>query len=174
GWRRGGGAAVWFVSPLGGRGGRRPVTDRSRVLGVSAGSRSVLLPGDAGAAAEEELPPLESTVVKVPHHGSRSASTPRLVSTSRAWLALFSDGRANRFGLPAPEVVERWRASGAEVLRPDVGGALGVERDEPGVRWEACRGRAGRLAVRPLAAAAGSGHGSVDDSRGPGSRRTEP
>jgi len=92
-------------------------------------------------------------VVKVPHHGSRTSSSPRLVSSSQAWLALFSDGRANRFGLPAAEVVERWRASGAEVLRTDVDGAIRVSLDASGVRWETFRGRSGRLAARPLAGA---------------------
>ena len=136
------------------------VNDRSLVLHLSARGRSVLLPGDAGAAAEEALPPLESTVVKVPHHGSRTSSTPHLVSGSRAWLAVFSDGRGNRFGLPAPEVVERWRASGAEVLRTDVDGAIRVALDENGVRWQTFRGRTGRLAARPLAAAHDDGAAS--------------
>jgi competence protein ComEC len=152
-----GSATVEVLSPPRAPGWPRTVNDRSLVLRVSSGRRSVLLPGDAGAAVEEDLPPLTSTVVKVPHHGSRSASSPRLISTSRAWLALFTDGRANRFGLPAPEVVERWRAAGAEVLRTDVDGALRVELDESGVRWETFRGRTGRLDARPLAAAAGSG-----------------
>jgi competence protein ComEC len=139
------------------------VNDRSLVLHVSAAGRSVLLPGDAGAAAEEAWPAVTSTVVKVPHHGSRTSSSPELVTASEAWLALFSDGRGNRFRLPAPEVVERWRASGAEVLRTDVDGAIRVSLDEAGVRWETFRGRAGQLAVRPLAAARSRVHRPGDD-----------
>jgi competence protein ComEC len=135
----------------------RTVNDRSLVLHLSAAGRSLLLPGDAGAAAERALPLVASTVVKVPHHGSRTSSSPRLVDTSEAWLALFSDGRGNRFGLPAPEVVERWRASGAEVLRTDLDGAIHVSLDEQGVRWETFRGRSGQLAARPLARAGGPG-----------------
>ena len=134
------------------------VNDRSLVLHVSAAGRSVLLPGDAGAAAEEAWPAVASTVVKVPHHGSRTSSSPRLVSSSAAWLALFSDGRSNRFRLPAPEIVERWRASGAEVLRTDVDGAIRVSLDGAGVRWETFRGRGGWLAGHPLAAARPPAH----------------
>jgi competence protein ComEC len=99
-------------------------------------------------------------VVKVPHHGSRTSSSARLVLSSQAWLALFSDGRGNRFGLPAPEVVERWRASGAEVLRTDVDGAIRVSLDPSAVRWETFRGRAGRLVARPLAGAGDTGAAS--------------
>jgi beta-lactamase superfamily II metal-dependent hydrolase len=32
----------------------------------------------------------------------------------------------NTFGFPAPEVVERWRAAGADVERTDTGGAITV------------------------------------------------
>ncbi len=152
-----GGTTVRVLSPPREASRLRSVNDRSLVLHLSAAGRSVLLAGDAGEAAEEELPPLESTVVKVPHHGSRTSSSPRLVSASQAWLALFSDGRANRFGLPAPEVVERWRSSGAEVLRTDVDGAIRVALEPGGVRWETFRGRHGRLVARPLAGAGEAG-----------------
>jgi len=155
-----GDAIVRVLSPPRDASTLRTVNDRSLVLHLSAAGRSLLLPGDAGAAAEAELPLLASTVVKVPHHGSRTSSSPRLVSSTEAWLALFSDGRGNRFGLPAPEVVERWRASGAEILRTDVSGAIRVSLDESGVRWETFRGQAGQLVARSLAGAGGTGAAS--------------
>ena len=162
-----GAATVHVLSPPRDATGLRTVNDRSLVLRLSVVGRSLLLPGDAGAAAEAQLPLVASTVVKVPHHGSRTSSSPRLVSSVEAWIALFSDGRGNRFGLPAPEVVERWRASGAEILRTDVDGAIRVALDESAVRWETFRGRAGRLVARPLAAAGVPVHRQGDDSRGP-------
>ncbi|HSP19016.1 MAG TPA: ComEC/Rec2 family competence protein, partial [Myxococcaceae bacterium] len=67
-----GDAVVHVLSPAAEAPWLRTVNDRSLVLHIAAEGRSVLLPGDAGARAEEGLPPLESTVVKVPHHGSRS------------------------------------------------------------------------------------------------------
>ena len=150
-------ATVRILAPRREASGLRSVNDRSLVLHLSAGGRSALLPGDAGAAEEAQLPPLESTVVKVPHHGSRTSSSPGLVAASQAWVALFSDGRANRFGLPAPEVVDRWRSSGAEVLRTDVDGAIRVALEPDGVRWETFRGRRGRRVARPLAGAGETG-----------------
>ena len=155
-----GAATVRVLSPPRDAIALRTVNDRSLVLHLSVAGRSLLLPGDAGAAAEAALPLLASTVVKVPHHGSRTSSSPRLVSSTEAWLALFSDGRGNRFGLPAPEIVERWRASGAEILRTDVDGAIHVTLEESGVRWETFRGRAGRLVARSLAGAGGTGAAS--------------
>jgi competence protein ComEC len=169
-----GAATVRVLSPPREATGLRTVNDRSLVLHLSVTGRSLLLPGDAGAAAEAELPLLASTVVKVPHHGSRTSSSLRLVSSSEAWLALFSDGRSNRFGLPAPEVVERWRASGAEVLRTDVDEAIHVSLDGSAVRWETFRGRAGSLVARPLAAVRGPVQRHGDDSGGPRSGRAQP
>ena len=153
-------ARVQVLSPPDDASVLRTVNDRSLVLRLSAAGHSVLLPGDVGVAAEERLPLLGSTVVKVPHHGSRTSSSPRLVSSAQAWLAIFSDGRGNRFGLPSPEVVERWQASGAQVLRTDVDGAIRVAIDETGVRWETFRGRAGRLVARSLAATGAAGAAS--------------
>jgi len=148
-----GAATVRVLSPAADAPWLRTVNDRSLVLRVGIpGGGSVLLPGDAGAAVEERLAPLEATVVKVPHHGSRTASTPALVRAAHARLAIFSDGRFNRFGLPAAEVVERWRESGAEVLRTDVDGSIRVQFSGSDVRWETFRGRSGILRLGPLAA----------------------
>ena len=169
-----GAATVRVLSPPRDSAGLRTVNDRSLVLHLSAAGRSLLLPGDAGATAEAELPLVASTVVKVPHHGSRTSSSERLVSSAGAWIALFSDGRGNRFGLPAPEVVERWRASGAEILRTDVDGAVHVLLEESAVRWETFRGRAGRLVAHPLAGPGGPVQRRGDDSRGPRPGRAQP
>jgi competence protein ComEC len=158
--RRLGDASVRVLSPPLDAPQLRSVNDRSLVLHLSAGGASLLLPGDAGAEAEQSLPALEATVVKVPHHGSRTASTPSLVARSRAQVAVFSVGRANRFGLPAPEVVQRWRMAGAAVLRTDVDGAIRVHLSPGAVRWETFRGGAGRrgvpsaLAIAPAVGAA--------------------
>ena len=71
-------------------------------------------------------------VVKVPHHGSPTSSTPRFVSATHPGLAVISCGAANAFGFPAPGVVERWRAAGAEVARTDRDGAITVTIDAGG------------------------------------------
>ena len=103
--------------------------DSSCVLLVRSGAGSVLLAGDVEAAAESEivdggLP--RTTVVVVPHHGSRTSSTAPFVAASRPTLALVSAGYRNRWGLPRREVVERWRAAGARVLTTADSGAIEI------------------------------------------------
>ena len=111
--------------------------DNSLVVRLDAFGRSVLFAGDLEREGEELLlarhPGLPVDVVKVPHHGSRTSSTPAFVQATRPSFAVVSCGRANRFGFPAAEVVTRWRAAGARVLRTDQHGAVTVLM-EPGGR----------------------------------------
>ena len=107
------------------------VNDNSLVVRVAFAGRSVLFSGDLEHEGEELLvggygDTLRADLVKVPHHGSRTSSTETFVrATSPAW-AVISCGVANRFDFPAAEVVMRWRAAGARVLRTDRSGAITV------------------------------------------------
>ncbi len=93
--------------------------DSSIVLRITYGQRSFLLTGDIEALAEAALVSsgidLAADVVKVPHHGSRTSSSPALVGSVQPSIAIIPVGRRSPFGHPHPEVVERWRASGADV-----------------------------------------------------------
>jgi competence protein ComEC len=108
----------------------RSVNDDSLVVAVERAGRRVLFLGDVELEGEDRLvastPDLAADVVKVAHHGSPTSSTFPLVSATHARWAIVSCGRANRFGFPAPSVVDRWRAAGAEVLRTDEHGAITV------------------------------------------------
>ncbi|HET9597612.1 MAG TPA: MBL fold metallo-hydrolase, partial [Anaeromyxobacteraceae bacterium] len=100
--------------------------DASLVLRVTHGQVAFLLTGDVqaeGEAAllERERPRLRADVVKMPHHGSATSSSPALVAAVGARWAIATVGHENRFGFPAAEVVARWAAAGATVLRTDEG-----------------------------------------------------
>jgi len=113
--------------------------DASLVLRVEHGGVAILLLGDVEADGEAALlagrGPLRAQVVKVAHHGARTSSTTALVEAVRPELAVISLGRGNRYGFPAPEVVERWERAGAQVLRTD-GGAIRLLSDGERV-WRA-------------------------------------
>ena len=107
--------------------------DDSVVLDVRIGDVSLILPGDIGAAAEEAVIPLLAaaplTIVKAPHHGSGGSSSAPFIAALHPAAVIFSAGRRNAFGHPAPAVVDRYRASGAEVFRTDQDGAVFLETD---------------------------------------------
>jgi competence protein ComEC len=67
----------------------------------------------------------------VPHHGSRSSSGPAFVAATQPRWALVSSGYRNRWGFPAPVVVERWASSGAQFLDTASSGAIEIEM-QPG------------------------------------------
>jgi competence protein ComEC len=96
---------------------------------VEAAGRVILLTGDIDAEAERALlaaepSALRADVVLVPHHGSRSSSSPRFVAAVAPRDAIVSSGFRNRFGHPHPDVVTRWRAAGSRIINTADAGAL--------------------------------------------------
>lgn len=108
----------------------------SVVLRVEFGQTSFLLTGDAEAGAEAALVArygraLAADVVKVPHHGSRTSSTPALVAAAGvlADFAVVPVAERNRYGLPDEEPLARWAATHAAVLETGREGAVWLRSD---------------------------------------------
>jgi competence protein ComEC len=101
----------------------------SCVLAVTdAAGQRVLLTGDLEAEQEQRLAhehgaALRSTVLLVPHHGSKTSSTPAFVDAVAPRWAVVQAGYRNRFGHPAPEVEQRYRERGIAFVRSDRCGA---------------------------------------------------
>lgn len=100
------------------------INDESIVLRIATPSKSVLLTGDIGATAQQELGPVPVDVLKVPHHGAATTNLEWLRATA-APVAVISVG-ANDFGHPAEEVLAVLDASGSEVRRTDEEGDIAV------------------------------------------------
>ncbi len=104
--------------------------DSSCVVRVEGRGGSALLTGDIEVAAETELDGRglrRTDLVIVPHHGSRTSSTESLVAALRPRIALVSAGYRNRWGLPKPEVIERWHGVGARTFTTAASGAIEIE-----------------------------------------------
>ena len=118
--------------------------DRSCVLKIASAHGTLLLAGDIEARAENELleraaGKLRADVLVVPHHSSRTSSTQEFIAAVQPRWALLSVGYRNRFGHPSAEVVERYSAVGAQLLRTDRGGALLVRLEAAGIGVQAYR-----------------------------------
>ena len=118
--------------------------DRSCVLKISAARGSVLLTGDIEARSERELlervpGELRADVLVVPHHGSRTSSTDEFIAAVSPRWAVFTVGYRNRLGHPKEEVLERYRLSGAQLLRTDSAGAVLVRLDDEGADVQSYR-----------------------------------
>ncbi len=136
------GVGFEYLAPLADAAGN----NASCVLRIqSAGGRVLLLPGDVERRVEKQLVArrperLAADVLVVPHHGSRTSSTPEFVRAVRPGYALFAVGYRNRFGFPRTEVVQRYLEVGATVLDTAQSGAIQL-RLEAGKALQAVRAR---------------------------------
>ena len=93
-----------------GDGSDADVDNASVVLRIVYGEVSFLLTADLFASGERALvaggASIDSDVLKVAHHGSRSSSTEDLLAAASPTAAVVSVGKDNRFGHPHPETME--------------------------------------------------------------------
>ena len=88
----------------------------------------ILITGDRGTRGEQQLlqraklPKLEYLIAG--HHGSSGSTGDVLLQATRPDYVLISAGRNNRYGLPAPVLLERLEKYGCTVLRTDRNGTL--------------------------------------------------
>jgi competence protein ComEC len=107
----------------------------SCVLRISNGRRTALLAGDIELPQERQLVAsganLKADVLLVPHHGSKTSSSESFLDAVLPGLALAQAGYRNRFGHPAPPVLERYRERGIEVYASPVCGAARWQSELP-------------------------------------------
>ncbi|MGH2467179.1 MAG: ComEC/Rec2 family competence protein, partial [Candidatus Limnocylindrales bacterium] len=109
----------------------RAINDASIVIDLRFGARRVLLTGDAEDDVDPQLladglgtAPVD--VLKVAHHGSRTATSAALLAALRPAVAIISVGAHNLYGHPAPETLARLEAVGARTYRTDRDGTVEV------------------------------------------------
>lgn len=110
----------------------------SCVLRVEAGGRRMLLTSDIEAPDEAALlqrypEGLAADILLMPHHGSKTSSTPAFLEAVGATQAIIPVGYRNRFGHPKAEVLVRYEAMGTTIWRTDRDGAVRVTLGGGGV-----------------------------------------
>ncbi len=95
--------------------------EASAVFLVTCGDFTLLLTGDIENDTIMQITPNQTpvTVMKVPHHGSRSSLFPPWIRKTNPQFAVFCCGRNNPFGHPHRDVLEAWQSTGASILRTD-------------------------------------------------------
>jgi competence protein ComEC len=126
------------------------------LLGEVAGRR-FLLAGDVEQGVDpaliaEGLPPLD--LLKVAHHGSKTASTDAFLEAVRPRVTVVSAGVKNPYGHPAPSTIARLQATGAEVYRTDRNGSVEVSLEATRVTVHASGPRAALQPAQPSSARA--------------------
>jgi competence protein ComEC len=117
-----------------------PVTARedapnnhSIVMRLQMGRISFLLTGDIEESVERNLvfsqAPLTATVLKSPHHGSKTSSTETFLEAVNPQIVVISVGAENDYGHPSPEVMERYAEHGLSIFRTDEQGTVEFSTD---------------------------------------------
>lgn len=125
------GVHISFLNPS--QGGHLDVNNNSLVVKLEYKDVSFLFTGDIGAVGESALlnqdKDVSATILKVPHHGSRTSSTIDFLNKVKPELAVASAGYMNPFGFPHPEITQRYNDLNISLLRTDIVGAITIETD---------------------------------------------
>lgn len=123
------------------------------VLHVASDAHGLLIAADIEALVEQRLlasqpQRLPADVLIVAHHGSKTSSGDAWIDAVNPRYALVSAGYRNRFGHPAPSVVQRYRQRHIRLLNTADSGAIAIKfadgeqelrasayRDEQGRYW---------------------------------------
>lgn len=112
--------------------------DSSCVIRVESDAGSLLLTGDIETDSELSMiakysDDLETDVLLVPHHGSKTSSSKRFLEQVKPDLALVSAGYRNRFGHPDKRVQSRYIERNIPLLNTAEEGAISVTFSHQGV-----------------------------------------
>jgi competence protein ComEC len=131
-----GGASVRVLGPL------KPTDEpnnTSIVLKVSYGGTSFLFMGDAERAEEADILAagytLDSTVLKVGHHGSDSSTSYPFLREVRPQYAVISCGADNAYGHPHEGTLSKLRDADAVLYRTDLQGTITAVSDGKNVSF---------------------------------------
>ncbi len=108
---------------------REQRNNQSCVLRVSSVAGSVLFAADIEKTTEQQLltrygKKLDSDVLIVPHHGSKTSSTTAFIAAVDPEISIFSVGYKNKFKHPDKNVMARYKKQGGTLLQTDKSGAL--------------------------------------------------
>lgn len=107
--------------------------DTSIVADLRYKNDSFLFTGDAEQKVEDELisdkVDLSADVLKVSHHGSKTATSQEFLDAVKPQIAVISVGKDNKYGHPTPTVLDRLAQNGIKILRTDKGGTIVIDSD---------------------------------------------
>ena len=109
--------------------------NNSIVLHLAYGQTDFLFEGDAEQEAEasmltaSDIPVPDVEILKVGHHGSRTASSPAFLEATTPEVAIYMAGKGNVYGHPHAETITALTQIGAKIYGTDINGTIIVTTD---------------------------------------------
>ena len=135
----GGGVTFRVLSPVKGdapkkKDGKPDLNNNSIVGQLQDGKFSMLFTGDCEAEYEKKIlsrygTSLKSTILKAPHHGSKTSSSLEYLKAVQPEAALISCGTGNDYGHPHKITLDHYAKLKIEVWRTDLNGTITVTSD---------------------------------------------
>ncbi len=107
------------------------INNNAIVMKLNYNGFSCLFTGDIEKVAEDRMVSLyknksvlESDILKVAHHGSKTSTTENFLELVNPKNCLIGVGENNLFGHPSSEVIERLEKSNVKVYRTDINGEI--------------------------------------------------
>ena len=104
------------------------INNYSTVLNISYGQNSIIMTGDAEEKIEKQIlrtcENIKATILKVGHHGSKTATTQEFLDAIKPKYALISCGVNNKFNHPNQEVLDRLDKQNVKIFRTDELGTI--------------------------------------------------
>lgn len=125
---------IYFLNPQDKDTLRTNEHTKSIVMKLQYGNTSAILTGDLNFEGESVIAGkfgnfLKTDILKIPHHGSKNASSIPFLLKCRPVYSVISCGRDNVFGHPSELVLEKLNILGSKILRTDKDGAIIFESD---------------------------------------------
>lgn len=98
----------------------------------------MLFTGDIEKIAEEKITKiysdkiLNSNIIKLPHHGSKTSSISNFIDEVNPQIALIGVGKNNKFGHPSNEVINRLEKRNIKIYRTDQMGEISITVNSKG------------------------------------------
>ncbi|MEQ1764754.1 MAG: ComEC/Rec2 family competence protein, partial [Pyrinomonadaceae bacterium] len=128
-----GGVRIEVLWPIKGQELTGSDNNGSVVIRLVYGDHAFLLTGDIERESEAAMvaggAAINTTVVKVPHHGSRTSSTLEFINAVSTKIAVIPVGRRSLYGHPHSDVVDRWKAAGVTVKTTGEKGTISFSTD---------------------------------------------
>ena len=129
------GVQLDVVHPITSAEGMRPDDqhDATVVVRMTYGDTHWLFTGDLNEGHEQAIVqsgvPIAADVLKVPHHGSASGLALNFLSVVNPRYAVIQVGADNKFGHPAPSVLQKLKDQGITTYRNDLNGTIVITTD---------------------------------------------
>lgn len=104
--------------------------DRSTILKIKIGGKTVLITGDCSQDEEKEILKsnidIKANILKVGHHGSNSSCSDEFLKAVEPQVAVISCGYDNIYSHPSDELLERLKNHKINIYRTDLDGDVNI------------------------------------------------